>query len=383
TSGYDDTPLTVSWTVTNNGLYPASGSWVDQVYLDPAGGPQSTTPAGSVTFTGTVNAGQGYTQAATIPSPSTVGQYVVRVVTDSGQSVQELSFTDNTGVAAQPYNDQAAYTASVTPSATTVSAGTPVVLSGVATMTSDGDPADDVPVAVQILVDGTSRTLTGTTDASGSYSVTFQPLPNEAGEYSVTAADPGVTNPAVQAQFTIVGMTASPATANVTVVPDTPLTGTFTLTNLSSTTLSGLSATASGGPAGLTVQLTAPSQIVGDGTATLGYSLDDTATQGANGVVTIQVTTAQGAVLDILLEVTVDPLTPVLATNPGYLDSGMVVGGQTLVSFTVVNNGGAPSGALQVSLPYTSYMTLASPATIPSLAPGASSTVTVELTPPS
>jgi RHS repeat-associated protein len=382
-TGYDNTPLTISWTITNDGDYPASGSWVDQVDLDPAGGPQSTTPVDSVTFTGTVKAGQSYTQTDTIPAPSAVGQYFVRVVTDSGRSVQELDFNNNTGIAAQPYNDQAAYTATVTPSATTVTAGTPVVLSGAATMTSDGDPAADVPVAVQILVAGTTRTLTGTTNASGDYSVTFQPLPDEAGNYSVTAADPDVTNPAVQAQFTIVGMTASPSTAKVTVVPNTPLTGTFTLTNLSDVTLSGLTATARGGPLGLTVQLTPPTQIAGDGSATLGYSLDDSSTQANSGVVTIQVTTTQGADLTILLGVSVDPLTPVLAANPGYLDSGMVVGAQTLVSFTVVNNGGAPSGNLQVKLPATPYMSLASPATIPSLAPGASSTVTVELTPPS
>ncbi len=60
----------------------------------------------------------------------------------------------------------------------------------------------------------------------------------------------------------------------------------------------------------------------------------------------------------------------------------MVVGGQTLVSFTVVNNGGAPSDDLQVTLPNVSYMSLATPATISSLAPGESATVTVELTPP-
>ncbi|MFI5458474.1 MAG: SdrD B-like domain-containing protein [Isosphaerales bacterium] len=382
-SGYDNTPLTVSWTVTNSGQYPASGSWVDQIYLDPAGGPQSSSPADSVTFTGTVNAGQSYTQTDTMTSPSAVGLFFVRVVTDSGQSVQELNFNNNTGLAAQPFNDQAAYTATVSPSATTVTAGTPVVLSGVATMTSNGAPAVDEPVAVQILVGGTTRTLTATTDSNGDYSVTFQPLPNEAGQYSVTAADPGVTNPAVQAQFEIIGMTATPATANVTVVPNTPLTGTFTLTNLSDVALSGLTATSSGAPSGLTVQLTTPTGIAGDGTATLGYSLDDTSTQAASGVVTIQLTTAQGATLDILVGVTVRPLQPVLAANPGYLDSGMVVGGQTLVSFTVENNGGAPSGNLQVSLPFTTYMTLASPATIPSLAPGASSTVTVELTPPS
>ena len=351
TSGNDNAPLNISWTVTNNGLYPASGSWVDQVYLDPVGGPQSSTPADSVTFNGTVNAGQGYTQTDTIPSPSTVGQYIVRVVTDSGQSVQELSFSNNSGVAAQPYNDQAAYTATVIPSATTVSAGTPVVLAGVATMTTTSAPAADVPVAVQVLVAGTTRTLTATTAANGSYSVTFQPLPDEAGEYSVTAADPGVTNPAVQAHFEIVGMTASPATANVTVIPNTPLTGTFTLTNLSNVTLSGLTATASGGPSGLTVQLTPPSQITGDGTATLGYSLDDTSTQASSGVVTIEVTTTQGAVLSILLGVSVSPLTPILAANPGYLDSGMVVGAQSLVSFTVVNNGGRPAAPSRSACP--------------------------------
>ena len=382
-SGYDNVPLSISWTVTNTGQYPAAGAWVDDVYLDPAGGPQSTTPADSVSFTALVAPGQSYTQSDTITAPSNVGEYFVRVVTDSGASVQELAYSNNTGVAGQPYNDEPAYTTTVTPSASVVSAGTPVVLWGVATLTSDNDPAANVPVAIQILVDGTTRTLTGTTNASGDYSVTFQPLPDEAGNYSVTAADPGVTNPAVQAQFTIVGMTATPATANVTVVPNTPLTGTFTLTNLSDETLTGLSGSYSGEASGMTVQLTLPSEIAGDGTAPLSYTLSDTSTQGASGVVSIALTSTQGAVLELLVGFTVDPLMPVLTADPGYLDTGMLVGGQTLVSFTVVNNGGAPSGTLQVNLPATPYMTLASPATIPSLAPGASTTVTVELTPPS
>ena len=155
-SVYDNTQLSIAWTVTNSGQYPASGSWVDQIYLDPAGGQESSTPLDSVTFTGTVNAGQSYTQGDTISSPSTIDRYVVRVVTDPGQNVQELSFSNNTGVAASPLNDQAAYSVTVSPSATTVSSGTPVVLSGAATMTSNNGPAVDEPVAVQILVAGTT-----------------------------------------------------------------------------------------------------------------------------------------------------------------------------------------------------------------------------------
>ncbi len=139
--------------------------------------------------------------------PRPTAQYIVRIVTDSGQNVQELSYSNNTGVTAQPLDDEPAYTATVTPSATVVSNGTPVVLSGVATLASDDLPAPDVPVAVQIEVAGTTRTLTATTDPSGNYSVTFQPLPNEAGAYSLTAADPHLVNPSVQAQFEIVGMT--------------------------------------------------------------------------------------------------------------------------------------------------------------------------------
>jgi len=380
-SGYDNAPLAISWTVTNTGQYPASGSWLDRVYLDPVGGPQSTTPADTVPFNGTVNAGQSYTQTDTLTFPSTVGQYTVRVVTDANQFVQELSFFNNTGTSAQPLDDQAAYQVTLAASATTVSNGTPIVFSGVATMTSNGAPAASVPVAVQVMVAGTTRTLTATTDSSGNYSVTFQPLPNEAGQYLITAADPGVTNPPVKLPLEIIGMSASPASANVTVVPNTPLTGQFTLTNLGNETLTGITATSTGGPAGLNVHLTIPSQLTGDGTATLAYSLDETSTQAASGVVTIDVTTAQGSVTKIELGVSVVPLAPILATNPGYLNSGMVVGAQSLVSFTVSNTGGSPTGALQINLPNTSYMTLASPATIPSLGPGASSTVTLELSP--
>ncbi len=381
-SGYDNSPLPVSWTVTNNGQYPASGAWVDQVFLDPVGGPPSTTPADTVPFTGTVNAGQSYSNNATISFPSTIGQYIVRVVTDAADNIQELSFSNNAGVS-QALNDQASYTATASTTASVFVNGTPIPISGVATLTSTGAPAAGVPVAVQVMVGGTTRTLTATTGPTGHYSITFQPLENEAGNYSVAAADPGVSNPPAQIQFQIVGMTAAPASANVQVVPNTPLTGQFTLTNLSGMALTGLTATASGGLAGLNVQLTAPTQIAGGGTATLAYSLDSTSTQAANGVVTINVTTTQGAVLTILMEVTVLPLTPSLSTSPSSLVSGMLVGGQTLVSFTVTNNGGAPSGELQVSLPSTSYLSLASPATIPSLAPGASSTVTLELSPPS
>ena len=207
-----------------------------------------------------MNAAQSYTQTDTLQFPSRVGQYAVRVVTDSNQKVQELSFANNSGTSS-PVNDQALYHATIATSVTTVTNGTPIPLYGIASLTSNGQPAANVPVAVGIMVAGTTCTLTAMTNGNGQYSITFQPLANETGEYSVSADDPGVTNPAVQAQFEIVGMTASPTSENVKIIPNTPLTGQITLTNLTDIALTGITATTSGGPAGLTAQVTPPSTI--------------------------------------------------------------------------------------------------------------------------
>ena len=198
-------------------------------------------------------------------------------------------------------------------------------------MASNGGPAADVPVAVDVMVAGTSRTLTATTDADGNYSVTFVPLEDEAGSYSVAAADPDVTNPAAEAQFAIVGMSASPAGATLQVVPGTPLTGQFTLTDLSATPLTGLTATTQGGPAGLSVQLSVSPTLAGSGQTALSYTMTAVSAT-TSGSMVLQVASAEGAVLDIPVNVTVVPATPRLLANPGSLDTGMLVGSQTLVS---------------------------------------------------
>ena len=380
TAGYNNLPLNISWTVVNGGLYHASGSWIDRIYLDPVGGSQSSTPIDSVTFSGSLDPGQSYTQTDAIQFPSAVGQYIVRVVTDANQTVQESDFANNTGLS-QPVNDQPYYQVAVAVGVSTVSAGTPVPLSGLASLTSNGAPAVSAPVAVQISVAGTTRTLTATTDSSGHYSVTFQPLANEAGDYSVAAADPGVTNPAVQAHFTIAGLSASPAFGSLTLVPNTPLTGQITIKNLSPTAATGLTATKQGGLADVDVQLSVPAQISASGSVTLNYALTATGNSAESAPMVLHLTTAQGAVLDVPMNVSVLALSAHLAANPGFLNSGMVVGEQTLISFTVTNNGGSPSGSLNVSLPLVPYMALASAATIPSLAPGATSTITLQLTP--
>ena len=123
--------------------------------------------------------------------------------------------------------------------------------------------------------------------------------------------------------------------------------------------------------------------LSGSGSVTLAYTI--TATDASTQIANLQlaVTSTEGATVAIPLNLKVIPLTPVLTSNPGSLLGGVVVGQQNVVSFVVTNSGGVASGPLTVELPTgIPWLALASPTTIPSLAPGATTTVTLTLTPP-
>ncbi len=142
-SGYDNAPLNISWTVTNSGQYLASGSWLDQVYLDPVGGPQSDTPGrhGHIQRHGQCRPELHPDRHAPVPldrrpvhrarrdrqRPERAGAEFLQ------QHRRRRSAAERPGGVHRDGHT----------TATTVSNGTPIVLSGVATMTSNGAPAAD------------------------------------------------------------------------------------------------------------------------------------------------------------------------------------------------------------------------------------------------
>ncbi len=106
---------------------------------------------------------------------------------------------------------------------------------------------------------------------------------------------------------------------------------------------------------------------------------DDSYSQATIGLI---VTSAEGAVIQIPVNVTIQTLAPNLVALPGQLVAGVTLGTQRLVSFQVVNLGSAASGPVSVSLPGLSWLSLASANPLPPLAPGATNTVTLRLAPP-
>ena len=93
-----------------------------------------------------------------------------------------------------------------------------IVIIGRAIDRQTGNPLPQVALKLVITVDGFERSIDVFTDATGSFSYTFKPLPGEAGIYQVAAVHPDLVERPVQGTFTISRLSVSPTAINLTLL---------------------------------------------------------------------------------------------------------------------------------------------------------------------
>jgi len=373
--------VNVSWMVANDGSAPANGSWTDRIYLTTDAAGSGGQVVGTTNVAGPIAPGTGYQRTVPITLPATPGFYWVVVTTDALGVIAEGSERNNARVIAG-IDVSAPYHATVSTEVTLVAAGTPVPLSGQALSATDQSPVPNVPVSVRVLVNGTRRVLNAITNAQGNYLVSFNPLSSEAGLYQVAADHPAVPGDTPQDQFEIIGLSTEPASLTLRLAPGTPVQGSFTVRNNSARTLNGLSGLFQNAASNLSATLTVPPTLPAGAEVTVDYSIQAANTSITRARPTFRVTSSEGARIDVPVDITVAPFNAQLVANPGTLTRGMLRGAQTLVDFEVVNLGGAPTGNLEVQLPVNfPWLTLATPATLPSLGPGERTKLTLQLLP--
>ncbi len=335
--------------------------------------------------------GQSYSRTLAVFAPEETGPYWIVVQANSDKLLTEATTANGTAVSSNAVNVQPSYTATVQADVSVGLANTPVPLSGTATL-AGGGPAQYQIVNIHIFTGGTDRIISAITDANGLFSAEFQPLPGEAGVYQIGAVNPGVSQATVQGGFDILGMSAQPPSTNLSLIAgSSSVGGQVTLTNLTDIPLSDLQASVVGAPSNVSVSLTlgdgSPDQtLAGDGTLTLSYLAGATDTSTPSGSFTIEVTSHEGATVDIPVTFAVIAELPDVVASPSSLQAGMITGSQTIVQLTLNNDGGAASGPLQVILPSqaagSAFLSLATSTTIGSIEPGGSTQVTLLLTPP-
>ena len=384
-----DNQFFVSFTITNQGRAPATGTWQQQLYISDNAQGTNATLVGAYSITATLNPNESFSRTVPVTAPDAPGNYYMVVADDVGNQITQVSGGNNLAVSPQPVQVTAEYTAKVNTDVTVAPAGTSVTFTGNATIVSSGAPAQYKLVDVHVDVRGIDRVVSALTDSSGNFSVTFTPLPNEAGVYTFFAAHPHVATGRLQGVFSLVGLTADPSQPSLTLIPGAAaVSGQITLKNLGDVALTQVTAAVLTAPTNFTVSLSlgdgSNGQVLaGDGSLTLNYTLSALAgTAAGHTTITLHVLSNEGATLDIPIDVTVKALLPSLVTDPGSLYSGMVLGSQTLVSFRVSNDGGAATGPLAVLLPQNApWLQLSSPGILPSLQPSDAQTITLQLTP--
>ena len=373
----------VGFRIQNQGIASAGSNFLQRLSISTDAQAGDDTVLAQASFNGSIPVGLFFEQTLRVFLPQTPGNYWIVVTADANNQVGEILEDNNVRVTAVPMVVQKSYSATVIADVDVAPAGTSIVLHGNATRTGTNAPAAFELVNVHVMVRGTKRILTALTDASGNYSVTFTPLATEGGLYTVGADHPGVSDTPAQDSFTLIGMKVQPVPL-ARVVEGSNVTVMTTVDNLSNVGLNGVVATVLSGPPGLTLTPTlASNSIPGDGSISLSLNVNASLGSQNAGAFHVRLTSTEGAITEFDVPVSLEILAPRLVVTPSSLLAGMKRGGQASVSFGITNAGGAATGPLTVLLPPLPWMRVSAGASIPPLAPGSGTEISLLLTPAS
>lgn len=375
----------VAYQAANPGANVAAAPWRDCVYLSEDDQPGNDVLLACVEHDQdlAIDAEYAATLAFTVPEVS-AGDYWLVLETDEQAAVEEDDETDNALVSGPITIGTVDYSVTVSVDIHEAPAGTPITLSGQATSLVDATPRADAPVVVEVVRGNAPRLLETTTDGSGQFALTLEPLPTEAGEYTVGARHPGAPDAPPQDSFTLYGLLLSPGKAAIRLAPGIPQVFDVQVINLGDAPLSGLSAEIAGLPANIAVT---PDTVPDLGPSeTVSFVLTLTASNNvpASATATVTVTSAEGAIGTLALDLSVAAAAPSLQTSSALLRAGAMPGEQTLFRFEVSNTGGAVAEDFTVIPPAAApWLSVVAPAEPLDLAPGAMVPVTLQLLPPS
>ena len=306
------------------------------------------------------------------------------VQTDANNTIAESLEDNNAAIAATPTDIAPAYTATLSIVPETLPTGTPIPITGTATLRAGG-PAAYVLVNIHISNAGVERTISALTNSAGQFSTVFTPLPGEGGLLQFGASHPGADSATVQDEVRVYGLKAEPSPVELSIAESGSQTGSITIRNLSGLPVTGLAAAVTGLPVSAGIAFTpalAATTLTPTGTVALNYQLTSQAPHDRT-TFTVSLSSTEGAALAVPVAVTVVGNAPKLVADPAQLAAGMLRGGQQMVNFTLRNDGPAATAPIRILLPSAApWIKCATPLPIPSLAPGQSVPITIQLTPP-
>lgn len=371
----DEATLTI--TLANEGASPIPSQTLLSVYVD-----QACEATAEIRLAEALATGGELTLTRTIALPAVPGSHTIKVTANPIRAFSELSYTNNEAVTTVEVLPQ--FAVAVTADKKAYTPGETVTLSGRAT----GKLIGNQEIEVYVMGNGLRQTVSAVTDATGNLTATWTPQPNQMGHFTAGACYPGEMIKDAQTEFDVYGLMLTDRYQTAQMTVGEPFTGTITVSNKCSQPQSGITATVVDGADNIEAQFTTVSTIAAGGFAAIKFTLnataptDNSAPDLYNGwqPVKLQITDEQGAATDYTLYCYAASPRADLKPSLTQIKTTVPKDGTHDIEFTLHNVGRGASGAIELSLP--PYITLLTPATMPSLDFDESATVALRLSAP-
>ncbi len=249
----------------------------------------------------------------------------------------------------------------------------------------DGAPYPNAELEVYIITENTlRREIVVTTDENGDYSTTFEPLPNESGDYIVGASFPGLNATDVQDEFDILGVKINNNNYLIwEILLGETLNGTISVENLSSTPLNNVTIGSVSLPSGVTLSFESIPTLAGNSSFEVPFQLTGTEVSpiGNYQEIPLIVSSDENASEELIAYY-------FCQAQQGYISSDVAVINRTIsqtesnqLELRIFNNGEGATGDISVELPEVGFMSLITLPIMPSIEPGEEALVIIEFIP--
>ena len=320
--------------------------------------------------------GATYTSVVELDAPSVPGNYRVTAEINPNGTVTELQTINNSAYTETTVTT--AYTYGIGTDKSTYNIGDKVVLGGTV-KTRGGATAANVEVEPYIIYAGSRIALKATTDAEGKYSVEYTLQAGMGGEYGYGVCTPGENISAQQGTFNVYGISRTTTEyIKHEMYEGDVVSGTIKVKNMSSLPQHNLKATCEKNEQ-YEVTFSGDTELAGGGTAEISYTIKPLSLSKTKewDRLTFNIATAEGASLSVVTYNYTRKHTPNLVVSTNSINTTVTKGKVRTYPIVLTNTGIAETGKISVSLPaaLSDFISLATPATMPSLATGDSATV--------
>lgn len=320
--------------------------------------------------------GATYTSVVELDAPSVPGNYRVTAEINPNGTVTELQTINNS--AYTEITVTTAYTYDVKADKNTYNIGDNVVLGG-EVKTRGGAAAANVEVEPYIIYAGSRIALKATTDAEGKYSAEYTIQAGMGGEYGYGVCTPGENISAQQGTFAVYGISRTTTEyIKHEMYEGDVARGTIKVKNMSSLPQHSLTATCEPNEQ-YEVTFGGDTELAGGGTAEISYTIKPLSLSKTKewDRLTFNITTAEGASLSVVTYNYTRKHTPNLVVSTNSINTTVTKGKVRTYPIVLTNTGIVETGKITVSLPaaLSDFISLATPATMPSLATGDSAMV--------